>query len=115
MAMVVLATALFLSSLAVVWPAAFIFLESILRALGTKVGEAVTWLCLAPVFYLFFLPFGLLFRRGRRDAMQRLLEPNATTYWEAHVTCHDGVGGGKVSHGGVADDAMNERAWKRLY
>ncbi|HEY8428482.1 MAG TPA: hypothetical protein VIL20_08920 [Sandaracinaceae bacterium] len=50
---------------------------------GRLVGRAMTVLLLAPVFYLFFAPFGLLFRRGARDPLKRRFEPDATTYWKA--------------------------------
>jgi hypothetical protein len=52
------------------------------RAIGRRIGRALTWLLLVPLFYLFFLPFGLLFRRGRRDRLKRYFDREATTYWE---------------------------------
>jgi hypothetical protein len=33
-------------------------------------------------FYLIFLPFGLLFRRGRRDSMRRYFEADQESYWQ---------------------------------
>ena len=45
------------------------------------VGIVVTWVALLPVFYLFFTPFHFLFRRGRRDAMTRALDPECDSYW----------------------------------
>ncbi len=50
-------------------------------ALGRGVGQAISWLTLPLVFYLFFVPFGLSFRRGRRDSMKRFYEPSASSYW----------------------------------
>ena len=49
---------------------------------GRMAGQAVGWLLLVPTFYLFFLPFGLVMRRGRRDGMRRFYEPEAATYWK---------------------------------
>jgi hypothetical protein len=45
------------------------------------VGKAVTLLVMLPVFYLIFLPFGLLFRRGRNDSMKRYYEDSVDSYW----------------------------------
>lgn len=60
----------------------YLGIERGLQSLGHALSRAVSWLLLASVFYLFFLPFGKLFRRGSRDAMRRFYEPEATTYWE---------------------------------
>jgi len=51
--------------------------------LGRISGLAVTWILMVPLFYLFFLPFGLLFRRGRRDRLQRFFDEDAESYWES--------------------------------
>jgi hypothetical protein len=59
-------------------------IEGLLARLGRLTGQAITWVLLVPLFYLFFLPFGLLLRRGRRDRMKRFFEPGAETYWEPH-------------------------------
>ena len=63
---------------------AFLAIERMFTALGRPIGRAVTWLLLVPVFYLFFYPFGRVFRRGRRDLLQRYQDPEAVTYWEPH-------------------------------
>ena len=52
--------------------------------LGHWTGIALAWLLLVPIFYLAFLPFGLLLRRGRRDRLRRRLDPDAVSYWEPH-------------------------------
>ena len=59
-------------------------LEGLFAALGNFTGRALTWLMLVPLFYLFFLPFGLLLRRGSRDRMKRYFEPDRASYWEPH-------------------------------
>lgn len=56
-------------------------LERAVTFAGRLVGRALTWLLLAPVFYLFFAPFGLLFRRGARDPMKRRFEARES-YWK---------------------------------
>ena len=38
-----------------------------------------------PIFYLFFLPFGKLLRRGRHDRLRRYYESEAESYWEPHT------------------------------
>jgi hypothetical protein len=58
-------------------------LDRMAQAIGSRIGRALTWLLLVPLFYLFFLPFGLLFRRGRRDRLRRYFDAEAPTYWEA--------------------------------
>jgi hypothetical protein len=59
-------------------------LERVVLALGKWTGRVLGWVLLVPVFYLFFAPFGRLFRRGRRDRLQRWLERDAASYWERH-------------------------------
>ncbi len=54
-------------------------------ATGHVVGRAMTWIVMVPIFYLFFLPFGKLLRRGRRDRLQRHFDAEAETYWEPHT------------------------------
>jgi hypothetical protein len=54
-------------------------------ATGRVVGHATTWAVMTPIFYLFFLPFGKLLRRGRRDRLRRYYESEAETYWEPHT------------------------------
>lgn len=53
-------------------------------ALGHATGTALSWLLLVPIFYLVFLPFGLLLRRGRADRLKRYFERDADSYWEIH-------------------------------
>ena len=50
---------------------------------GYQVGRVLTWVLLVPLFYTFFYPFGLLFRRARRDRMRRFFE-DVDSYWEDH-------------------------------
>jgi hypothetical protein len=59
-------------------------IERLFLALGRATGRVLTWVLLVPVFYGFFMPFGQLLRRGRRDRLKRRLEPDAATYWEPH-------------------------------
>ncbi len=54
------------------------------HALGQWIGRGLTWLLLPTLFYLVFFPFGVLFRRGRRDAMKRFFEAESETYWSPH-------------------------------
>lgn len=48
---------------------------------GDLVGAALTWLLLAPVFFIVMAPFGLIAKRGKRDPLRRRIEPTAGTYW----------------------------------
>ena len=56
-------------------------ISSGMESFGRFVGMVLSWLLLVPVYYLFFTPFRLLFRRGKKDAMKRWLDPEASTYW----------------------------------
>jgi hypothetical protein len=55
-------------------------------SLGIRIGRTVSWLLLAPLFYLFFAPFGLLFRRRQRDPLERCFEPDLPTYWKRRAS-----------------------------
>ena len=69
-------------------------IERLFEALGRLTGSLLTWLLLVPLFYLFFLPFGKLMRRGRRDRLKRFLDPDTGSYWEPH----EGPTAGSASH-----------------
>lgn len=58
-------------------------IEALIARIARLLGVLTTWLMLVPTFYLIFLPFGVLLRRGRRDRMRRFYEPEASTYWTA--------------------------------
>ncbi len=55
--------------------------DRVFVGLGRVVGSVLTWLLLAPVFYLFLTPFGLLRRRGARDTLQRSFDASRKSYW----------------------------------
>jgi len=57
-------------------------IQNTFTVLGRGVGRLVTWIVMLALFYLFFTPFGLLFRRKTRDRLQRFYEPDAETYWK---------------------------------
>ena len=59
----------------------FAAIERGFAAFGAAVGRGLTWTVMPAVFYGFFVPFRLLFRRGRRDTMRRRFEPDAPSYW----------------------------------
>lgn len=52
-----------------------------LEAFGRAVGLAVTWLLMALVFYLLFLPVGLVLRARRSLRLTRGFDAAAPTYW----------------------------------
>lgn len=60
-------------------------LQRFFDASGRVIGRAMTWIVMLPIFYLFFLPFGKLLRRGRRDRLHRSFDAEAKTYWEPHA------------------------------
>jgi hypothetical protein len=59
----------------------FAAIERGLAFLGLQTGRVLTWILLPLVFYGFFVPFALLFRRGRRDSMRRFFDREAASYW----------------------------------
>jgi hypothetical protein len=60
----------------------FAAIERLLAALGARIQRALTWLLLPMIFFLFFVPFRALFRRGRRDSMRRFYDPASPSYWQ---------------------------------
>jgi hypothetical protein len=63
----------------------YALLHRLFDATGRVVGRVTTWIVMVPIFYLFFLPFGKLMRRGRRDRLHRYFDAEAKTYWEPHT------------------------------
>lgn len=69
-------------SLALVSPTrGYLALSRAIARLGEGVGLVLSWVLLGPVFFLFFVPFGLFGRRGRGDRIGRAFDRTATTYW----------------------------------
>ena len=83
-ALVVMIVASLFFALALVSPfGAHAAVERVLAKLAGAVGTVMSWLLLSPVFYLFMTPFGLIARRGKRDSLERTLEPSRESYWRA--------------------------------
>lgn len=61
-------------------------LQSWIQKLGIFLGTAMTWLLLTPLYFLFFTPFGFLFRRGKNDTMLRYYDAQAPSYWQSRDT-----------------------------
>jgi hypothetical protein len=59
----------------------FAAIERSFDALGRGIGRVLMWIVLPAIFYLFFAPFSVLFRRGRRDSMKRAFDAEAESYW----------------------------------
>lgn len=59
----------------------YLRIHRIISTLSSLVGIAITYVFLAPLFFLFFLPFRLLFRRGSKDRMMRFTDKDIETYW----------------------------------
>lgn len=69
-------------ALAIVSPTkGYVALSRAVERLGEAIGTVLTWALLTPVFFLFFVPFGLLARRGRGDRIGRRFDRAAKTYW----------------------------------
>ena len=57
---------------------------AIQRAVGwlaERVGVGLNALLLGGIFFGFFVPFGWLFRRGKRDSLKRWQDAEAASYW----------------------------------
>ena len=79
---VILAISALIALLALIAPVRiYRHLDRLADRFGHWVGLVLAWLLLTPVFYLFFMPFRLLFRTQTRDTLCRTLDPEATTYW----------------------------------
>ncbi len=59
-------------------------IQALFALTGRATGTLLTWILMPLVFYGFFLPFGLLLRRGARDRMSRFFAPDAPSYWAPH-------------------------------
>lgn len=64
---------------------AYAALERGVDRVGALIGAILTWVLLTPVFFLFFVPFGMLMRRGARDRLRRRFERDRATYWKARA------------------------------
>lgn len=53
-----------------------------LERFGHGVGVVVTWVLMSLVFFLVFLPLGLLLRLTGKLGIRRGAEPDRATYWE---------------------------------
>lgn len=70
MACIVSAVAVVLLVLSMVAPPAYAQCEVFFKRLGVWAGAGLTWLLLAPFFYLCFWPACLILRASRRDPMR---------------------------------------------
>jgi formate-dependent nitrite reductase membrane component NrfD len=57
---------------------------------GFVLSRGVTWVAMVTLFYGVFLPYGKLFRRGRRDRLERYSEPEAPSYWKTRQPTRTG-------------------------
>ena len=55
--------------------------EKAVGGVAWLLGTIAGWITLIPLYFLFFLPFGLLLRRGRRDRLARRFPGNLESYW----------------------------------
>ena len=70
-----------LTLLALLAPAAHARVEQGMKAFGRLVAAVLTWLLMPVLFYLVFLPTGLLLRARGRLRITRRPDPSLTTYW----------------------------------
>jgi len=65
-------------------PKAFGTMERLGQKLAQAVALALTWILLAPFFYLCFAPARLILKLTGKDPMHRRLEPKRSSYWVDH-------------------------------
>jgi hypothetical protein len=76
--------------LAVFAPRAFAPVQRVLDAITGVILQVVTYVLLALVFALVFVPGRLVLRLRRRDVLQRAKDAQAATYWEPVRTIEGG-------------------------
>ena len=82
LAVVVVAVTLLVLALALASPlGAYARLEHALGRFAHGVGMAVTWLLMPLLYYLLFLPVGLVLRSAGKLRLTRGADPAAATYW----------------------------------
>jgi hypothetical protein len=57
-------------------------LSRLLEAFAHAVGAAVTWVLMTVLYFLLFLPVGLVLRATGKLAFTRFREPDLATYWK---------------------------------
>jgi hypothetical protein len=62
-------------------PSAFWALDRFMRRLGHAVGVGLSWLMLAPLFYLVFAPVRAVLKLKRRDPMRRQFPTPEASCW----------------------------------
>jgi hypothetical protein len=62
-------------------PSAFAAVDRLLQAFGRWVGQGISWLLLAPFFYLFFVPARLILAARGKDPMNRRFPDTPASYW----------------------------------
>lgn len=72
---------------AAVLPSVLLPLNRLWGVLSARISRVFNFVLLALFFYLFVLPLGLIIRLSGRDAMHRIPDPKAKTYWTP-VTRH---------------------------
>jgi len=60
---------------------AYAGLDRGLQIAARAVGGVLTVVLMTPIFFLFFAPFRLLLRSGRRDRLMRAFPDTPSTYW----------------------------------
>ncbi|MFK7986471.1 MAG: hypothetical protein AB8I08_10595 [Sandaracinaceae bacterium] len=64
---------------------AYAALDRAVAGLGRGVGLVLTWLLLAPAYYLMLTPLAWAVR-ARRDPLRREIDPKRASYWSARTS-----------------------------
>ncbi len=108
MALAVAAAALAAALLALAAPLTlYRRLRNALDRLAHGVGTAMTWLLMTVLFYLLFLPVGLVMRAAGKLAFTRFADPALASYWITPTT--PGTGEGMAEEAPAAGAASYRR------
>ncbi|MFH1419532.1 MAG: hypothetical protein ABII12_14750 [Planctomycetota bacterium] len=66
---------------AIVAPVAVKPIYVALTVVSYPIGQVVSYLVMAMIYYLVFTPIGIVFKLVGRDSMNRGFDPSAATYW----------------------------------
>jgi len=71
------------------FPSFFNLIEILGRSLARWVGIGLTWLLLAPFFYIVFSPARLILKLRGKDPMKRTLNKDEDSYWHDRMEVSD--------------------------
>jgi uncharacterized membrane protein len=81
LATVIFTMAFIMTMLGVVAPSVFSAVEQVSKKAGVWIGEKITWVVLAVVYFIFFVPGRLILLLLHKDILERQFPGKETSYW----------------------------------